>query len=77
MQIITYKNRYDLWVELGKVRGSSLYDRLDNEDKAIIEAKYNQQITEQTNQISPRYIVSNHNATNNWPLTIEEAIRFL
>lgn len=76
IQIITYGDRYSLWIELNQVKDTELYKRLDLDDKAIIEVEYNKFITQQTPQTNPDYCITYHN-TNNTSFNFDEAIRFL
>ena len=72
IQILTYKQRYELFVEWTIVKDTGYYQKLDFDDQREIEDSYNKIIQEGTN---PKYFVSESNVDSN-SFHIEEAIRF-
>ena len=72
IQILTYKQRYELFVELAIVRYTGNYQKLDFDDQKVIEDSYNKIVQEGT---TPKYFVSESNVDGN-VFCIEEAIRF-
>ncbi len=71
IQMLTYKQRYQLFVEWSQIKDTELYQRLDEDDKKEIEESYNDIIQ---SGLDASYFISesNHNSC----FSIEEAIRF-
>ena len=72
LQDITYKRRYELFVDLEEIEDSEIYDRLDKTDKEIIKDYFNRFVTE--NKKVDYFVSTNNNADNIFNL--DEAIRF-
>jgi hypothetical protein len=72
IQLLTYKQRYGLFVEKTLIDGTDLYNKLDEDDKKEIEENYNRIITEGS---IPDYSVGSVSTIDQFNL--EEAIRFL
>jgi hypothetical protein len=73
VQICTYKGRYDLFVDMSQVSGNILYQKLDEDDKEILENSFNSSIQSSFN--SNIYVTTQSNNTNEF--NMEEAIRYL
>ena len=71
IQILTYKQRYQLFVDWSIINSTELYQKFDIDDQQEIEASYNKIITEGTES---KYIISENK--NSCYFNIEEAIRF-
>lgn len=69
IQILNYKQRYALFIELGLFKETDFSKKLDFDERQEIEENYNKIITE---GVAPSYFVSNHSEDFN----IDEAIRF-
>ncbi|MFZ2724631.1 MAG: hypothetical protein WAX77_00080 [Methylococcaceae bacterium] len=74
IQILTYKQRYQLFIEYSLVKNSNDYKKLDISDREEIEAIYNEIINSGVD-INPKYFVSVNNHQENY-FNIDEAIRF-
>jgi hypothetical protein len=72
IQILTYKQRYELFVEWTIIKETEYCQKLDFDEQKEIEESYNKIIQEGAD---PKYFVSISNAQNNY-FNIEEAIRF-
>jgi cob(I)alamin adenosyltransferase len=72
IQLATYKDRYDLFIDLSLVQNTASYLRLDNDDKAILEGYFDRFI--QNSEKLPKFIVSGE---NNDGYNLQESIRFL
>lgn len=71
IQMLTYKQRYQLFVEWSHIKDTELYQRLDEDDKKEIEESYNDIIQ---SGLDTNYFISESN--HNSYFSIEEAIRF-
>ena len=71
IQILTYKQRYQLFVEWTIIKDTGLYQKFDIDDQKEIEESYNKIILEGT--LEPKYIISENDSSY---FDIEEAIRF-
>ena len=71
IQILTYKQRYQLFVDWSIINSTEMYQKFDIDDQQEIEASYNKIITEGTES---KYIISENK--NSCYFNIEEAIRF-
>lgn len=69
IQLLTYKQRYELFIEWSLINETEFYKNLDIDEKLDIEANYNKIIS--TGE-EPRYFVSNSGTDFN----MDEAIRF-
>lgn len=72
LRILSYKGRYNFFVDINIVSGISNFDRLNELDKANIEAEFNKTILESS---TPDLIVTKGENLNEYNL--EEAIFFL
>ena len=71
IQTLTYKGRYDLFVDIQQTSTSNLYKRLDSEDQEILQLSFNKYIQE---GLSSDILVSE---TDTEHLNLDEAIRYL
>ena len=71
IQILTYKQRYQLFVDWSIINSTELYQKFDIDDQKEIEESYNKIILEGT--LEPKYIISENDSSY---FDIEEAIRF-
>ena len=71
IQILTYKQRYALFVEHTLIRDTELYNKLDEDDKKEIEENFNRIITE---GLPSSHFITENSTFNQF--NIEEAIRF-
>lgn len=71
IQILTYKQRYALFVEYTLIRDTELYNKLDEDDKKEIEENFNRIMTE---GLDSTHFISENSSFNLF--NIEEAIRF-
>lgn len=74
IQILTYKQRYKLFVELTLIKDTEYFDKIDIDDKKEIEVNYDI-IIQSGEEPKPSYFVSENNVKNNF-FNIDEAIRF-
>jgi hypothetical protein len=74
VHILTYKNRYELFIELSIISTCDNYTKLDYNDKEYIEATYNKAVIESKFDKQPNYFVSDTNSNNSF--NIDESIRF-
>ncbi|MCK5720134.1 MAG: hypothetical protein KAH84_09340, partial [Thiomargarita sp.] len=72
IQILTYKQRYELFVEWSIIKDTEYWQKLDFDEQNEIENNYNRIIQEGT---EPKYFVAINNNQNNY-FDIDEAIRF-
>lgn len=75
IQIITYNNRYNLFVDISKVLISPLFKRLDKEDQDILTEFFNLQIVKSVKEKPDYFIVVK--PKNEKEFTIDEGIKFL
>ena len=71
LQDLTYKRRYDIFIDIDEVKDCALYNRIDKEDQMLIEEYFEKQVTED-NEVN--HIVSLEMDSTNF--TVHEAIRF-
>ena len=71
IQILTYKQRYGLFVDIPLIKKTELYNKLDEDDKKEIEENFNKIINE---GLVTNYYVSTECIDNQF--NIEEAIRY-
>ena len=72
IQTLTYKQRYELFVEWSIIKDTEYWQKLDFDDQNEIEDNYNRIIQEGT---EAKYFIAINNGQNDY-FTIEEAIRF-
>jgi hypothetical protein len=72
IQILTYKQRYEMFVEWTLINGTEYYSKLDFDDRKEIEENYNRIINDSK---SPNYFITNANS-NEIEFNLEEAVRF-
>jgi len=83
IQIATYKNRYDIFVDLPLVRDAALYERLDVDDKELLNAYFTYCIVQQDAKKNKRRSIVNAKYTvcvtprSNNEFDLTEAIFFL
>jgi len=80
IRLATYKNRYEIIADLSQIVNSTLYNRLDQEDKEFLQANFNKQILEQDVSAS-KSIKSAIYSISNSPIedeefSLDEALRF-
>ncbi|MBT3209730.1 MAG: hypothetical protein HN704_15300 [Bacteroidetes bacterium] len=71
LQILTNKRRYELFIDIEELKNNPVFDRIDTDDKIIINEYFDRQIQE-NKEIN--YSVSQNSSSD---FNIEEAIRFL
>lgn len=82
IQIATHKNRYTIFADLTKIRDSVFYERLDFQDKEILESNFNSQILVQNKSLGKSKAIQTANffitnsSSNLKELSLDEAIRF-
>ena len=74
IQILTYKQRYELFVDLSIISNTNYYKRLDIDDKNEMESSFNKLITEGLDP-NPKYFISTNSNIDNC-FSIEEAVIF-
>jgi hypothetical protein len=74
IQILTYKQRYELFVDLSIINDTTYYKRLDIDDKNEIESSFNKTILEGLDP-NPKYLIS-ENINMDYCFNVEEAIYF-
>lgn len=83
IQICSYKNRYTLLADISKIVDSGLYQRLDNDDRDMLNHNFNSYILSETSDLTgstemlgnPRFSVT-YLSEGNSAFNIEESIAF-
>lgn len=73
IQILCYKHRYEIFVDLPNLKNTSIFDQIYQENIEIIEEYFNRYIN---NSFQIDYFVENQESSSNQIFTIDESIVF-